>query len=166
NVKSCVTSLKSMPCIERLTFVAIHGGLRHLVAIYGIYLTIVVYNRRSGYRDVVYLSNIYKDMGTATQERRGIDMRTRTTKDKLTGNDADTIGLTTGGMGLIDTEGAARLLGMSAYTLVAWRTRSKVSPPYIRISGRCVRYRIDDVQRLIEARRVVPSSTGGDQLAT
>lgn len=52
---------------------------------------------------------------------------------------------------LIRQEEAARLLGVSPRALEAWRYRGG-GPKFIRISGRCIRYRRADLQAWIAER--------------
>ena len=52
---------------------------------------------------------------------------------------------------LIRQEEAARLLGVSPRALEAWRYRGG-GPGYIRISGRCIRYRRSDIMAWIAER--------------
>ena len=60
------------------------------------------------------------------------------------------------GSRLLDTAGATRLLGLkNAGTLVNWRVKSQ-GPSYVRI-GRCIRYRIVDLNSWIYAQRVDPT---------
>jgi predicted DNA-binding transcriptional regulator AlpA len=54
---------------------------------------------------------------------------------------------------LLTESQAARLLGISVRTLQAWRVRGGGSGPrYVRISSRCVRYRVPDLEEWIETR--------------
>ena len=52
---------------------------------------------------------------------------------------------------LIRQEEAATILGVTPRTLEAWRYRGE-GPPWVRISGRCVRYRKSDLLAFIEER--------------
>lgn len=54
---------------------------------------------------------------------------------------------------LISQREAADLLGLSERTLKAMRLR-KTGPTFVRISRRCVRYRLADLERFIESRTV------------
>jgi predicted site-specific integrase-resolvase len=54
---------------------------------------------------------------------------------------------------LLDDVRAAQMLGIAAKTLPVWRSTRRVEIPYIKI-GRCVRYRLSDLQRFIEAKTV------------
>jgi Helix-turn-helix domain len=58
---------------------------------------------------------------------------------------------------LLTTYDAARFLGVSPRTLANWRTR-ELGPPFVRISGRSVKYRPQDLQRW--ARGFVNTPTG------
>lgn len=55
----------------------------------------------------------------------------------------------------LDTVQAAELMGMRPQTLHNWRFRG-VGPAYTAISGRAIRYHIDDLRKFMQARRVVP----------
>ncbi|HEY8535206.1 MAG TPA: helix-turn-helix domain-containing protein [Vicinamibacterales bacterium] len=46
---------------------------------------------------------------------------------------------------LIDEDEAAELLGLAPRTLQTWRHRGE-GPPYVRISSRCIRYRVADLE--------------------
>lgn len=50
---------------------------------------------------------------------------------------------------LITEEKAARLLSLSKRTLRNWRVRGG-GPPFIRISKRCIRYRVSDLESWAE----------------
>lgn len=52
---------------------------------------------------------------------------------------------------LLDTRSTAKMLGIQPRTLEAWRTRGH-GPPFVTLSPRCVRYRLRDVERWLEAR--------------
>jgi hypothetical protein len=54
---------------------------------------------------------------------------------------------------LSEKEAAKRLLA-KPMTLTKWRQRGR-GPAYLKLSGK-IRYRVDDVERFIEAARVVP----------
>jgi hypothetical protein len=53
----------------------------------------------------------------------------------------------------LTTAQAARHLTASPRTLEAWRIRGG-GPPYLRISSRCVRYRLRDLERWLDERTV------------
>jgi predicted DNA-binding transcriptional regulator AlpA len=53
---------------------------------------------------------------------------------------------------LIDERAAARLLGLTPRTLQKWR-HSGDGPVYVRISSRCIRYRLADLEAWAAARR-------------
>jgi predicted DNA-binding transcriptional regulator AlpA len=55
---------------------------------------------------------------------------------------------------LTETE-TAKLLGIKATTLNAWRANRRYPLPWVRI-GRCVRYRAEDVAMFIRDRTVSP----------
>lgn len=52
---------------------------------------------------------------------------------------------------LIDTPTAARLLNYAPATLNAWRNR-KLGPPYVKVSGTSIRYRVRDLEEWVNAR--------------
>lgn len=60
---------------------------------------------------------------------------------------------------LVPPERAAELLGLSRQTLAVWRHRGDSRLPYIKLSGRAVRYRLSDVRQFIEQRRHVTPTT-------
>lgn len=66
---------------------------------------------------------------------------------------------------LLTEEHASRILAVSPRTLRNWRTLGQ-GPAFVKISGRCIRYRVSDLYVFIEQR--VQSSTSqknaGDQL--
>jgi hypothetical protein len=53
---------------------------------------------------------------------------------------------------LIDEKTAAEFLDLKPRTLQDWRQRSSQGPPFVRISGRCVKYRRIDLRRWSEER--------------
>jgi hypothetical protein len=53
---------------------------------------------------------------------------------------------------------AAKVLGAKQQTMRAWRHRG-VGPAYLKLAGK-IEYRLDDLQKFIEASRVVPSKRG------
>ena len=65
------------------------------------------------------------------------------------------------GLALLDEGAAARLLGLSAHTLRAWRaaTRGPKGPRFVRC-GRSVRYRLADLESWMAA-----NTFGGDVVA-
>jgi len=52
---------------------------------------------------------------------------------------------------LIDTGEAAKIIGVSVKTLIAWRYK-KSGPRFYRISHKCIRYSSDDLRTFIESR--------------
>lgn len=46
---------------------------------------------------------------------------------------------------LVDEREAGRLLRLAPKTLQQWRQRGE-GPPYVRVSSRCVRYRVRDLE--------------------
>ena len=57
-------------------------------------------------------------------------------------------------MNLLDYDEAAELLGVRRGTLYAWVSQKRV--PYIRFSGRCVRFDANELEAWIEEHRVRP----------
>lgn len=49
---------------------------------------------------------------------------------------------------------AAQVLGVAPSTLNFWRVQGR-GPAFIRLSARCVRYRISDLAQYVESQRVV-----------
>ncbi|MDX1945238.1 MAG: helix-turn-helix domain-containing protein [Pirellulaceae bacterium] len=58
---------------------------------------------------------------------------------------------------LLTREQAAEYLGIKPQTLSVWASTGRYSLPMVRV-GRCVRYRVADLERFIESRTV--SHTG------
>lgn len=54
---------------------------------------------------------------------------------------------------LLPPRKAADLLGLSVQTLAAWRHVGDTRLPYIKLSGRAVRYRLSDIRSFIERHR-------------
>ena len=54
---------------------------------------------------------------------------------------------------LLDQKEAAKRLGLSVKTLERWRWASR-GPRFIKLSGRAVRYRPEDLSEWVEARAV------------
>ena len=66
---------------------------------------------------------------------------------------------------LIDEDTAAEMLGLSPRTLQAWRARGE-GPVYIRVSSRCIRYRVTDLEEWAEERvRTSTADPGPDAAA-
>ena len=63
---------------------------------------------------------------------------------------------------LVDERRAARALGLEPRTLQEWRRRGG-GPPFVRISSRCVRYRLVDLEAWAAAR--VVGSTSAQSVA-
>ena len=61
---------------------------------------------------------------------------------------------------LVDERAAAEALRLTPRTLQAWRHRGG-GPPFVRISARCIRYRIEDLERWAEARLRTSTSDMG-----
>ncbi len=54
---------------------------------------------------------------------------------------------------LVDEKRAAEILGVTPQTLAVWRCVGRYPLPYVKI-GRCVRYRVEDLEAFVESRRV------------
>lgn len=54
---------------------------------------------------------------------------------------------------LLTPEQTAELLGVALNTLAVWRTTARYPLPYVRV-GRCIRYRLADVEKFIAASTV------------
>jgi phage terminase Nu1 subunit (DNA packaging protein) len=62
---------------------------------------------------------------------------------------------------MVDERQAAAMLGMTPRTLQQWR-RDGIDLPYVRVSSRCVRYRVVDLERWAAARlRTSTADNGG-----
>jgi hypothetical protein len=61
---------------------------------------------------------------------------------------------------ILDTSGAAKYLKVTVKTLEKWRWEDR-GPAFMRLSHKCVRYRIVDLEKWLTAVRVVPK--GGRQ---
>ena len=57
---------------------------------------------------------------------------------------------------LVDEKRATEILGLAAGTLSVWRCTKRYPLAYLKI-GRSVRYRIEDLERFMESRRVEPN---------
>ena len=58
---------------------------------------------------------------------------------------------------LLTTAEVARMLAVSEYTVRAWRMRG-TGPPYVRVAGKAIRYRADQVEAWLEERTVRPEA--------
>jgi hypothetical protein len=58
----------------------------------------------------------------------------------------------------VTTDEAARYLGLSAKSLVNWRLARR-GPRFIRISHRCVRYKLDDLKEWVISKQVETRET-------
>lgn len=67
---------------------------------------------------------------------------------------------TPGPMPLLTEKEVAKMTGFSIRTLQSWRTRGG-GPRFVKISARCVRYRIEDVEAWIDERLRTSTSDGG-----
>lgn len=62
---------------------------------------------------------------------------------------------------LVDERDAAELLSLTPRTLQEWRRRGE-GPPHVRVSSRCIRYRIVDLEEWAAERvRTSTSDNGG-----
>jgi hypothetical protein len=64
---------------------------------------------------------------------------------------------------LVDERTAAAMLGFTTRTLQAWRHRGG-GPNYVRISSRCIRYRLADLQDFAAERVRTSTSDAGPRL--
>ena len=63
---------------------------------------------------------------------------------------------------LIDTRAAAEILGVSHWTLRAWRTQTSnpLHPPFVRVGPKAVRYSRAALVRWAESRECQPDQSG------
>jgi predicted DNA-binding transcriptional regulator AlpA len=54
---------------------------------------------------------------------------------------------------LLPPSAAASLLGLSIQTLAVWRHHGDTRLPFVKLSGRAVRYRLSDIRAFIEQHR-------------
>lgn len=54
---------------------------------------------------------------------------------------------------LLTPEATAEMLGVALNTLAVWRTTARYPLPYVRV-GRCIRYRLADVEKWISDQTV------------
>lgn len=62
---------------------------------------------------------------------------------------------------LLTENEAAKALGLQPRTLQAWRHRGG-GPAYVRISARCIRYAVSELEAWAKARTVASTSEAGD----
>lgn len=55
---------------------------------------------------------------------------------------------------LLTAEQVSDRLGVTEQTLAHWRSSGRVTLPFVSVSRRCVRYRLEDVERFISDRLV------------
>lgn len=55
---------------------------------------------------------------------------------------------------LLNEKDVAVRLGVDVKTLQAWRSRHNNKIPFVRISARCIRYRLEDVEGFVASRLV------------
>lgn len=58
---------------------------------------------------------------------------------------------------LLSEKEAARLLGLTPFALRKWRNQRR-GPEFIRLSLRCVRYKLADIKAFIDERSVDPAA--------
>ena len=61
---------------------------------------------------------------------------------------------------LLDQSEAAEFLGLTANTLMAWRSRKQPGPAYIKVGGR-VKYDVRDLLAYLESRKVHAAEVAG-----
>lgn len=62
---------------------------------------------------------------------------------------------------LLNTNEAARLLGLKSHTLSVWRTTGRYDLPYVRL-GHAIRYREEDLNAWVRRNLVPPETKGGN----
>lgn len=62
--------------------------------------------------------------------------------------------------GLLDEKAAANFLGLVPRTMQSWRQKG-IGPAYVKISARCLRYSLSDLQAWIDTRRVGSAPADG-----
>jgi excisionase family DNA binding protein len=65
--------------------------------------------------------------------------------------------------GLVDTERAAKWLGIKPRTLDAYRKAGVI--PHVRVGQKLVRFRLDDLRRYVNARLQTVENTPGESAA-
>lgn len=63
---------------------------------------------------------------------------------------------------LVREADAAKILGVRVRTMADWRLRGE-GPPHIRLTGRCVRYDMRDLESFVAARRRKSTSDPGPE---
>lgn len=66
---------------------------------------------------------------------------------------------------LLDEREAARALGVSQRVLQDWRRTGRQLLPYVRISSRCIRYRLSDLEKFAAERLRMSTSDPGPNRA-
>jgi hypothetical protein len=59
---------------------------------------------------------------------------------------------------LVDERTAAAMLGVTPRTLAAWRQSGQKNLPYVKISSRCIRYRVVDLELFAKERLRISTS--------
>ena len=54
---------------------------------------------------------------------------------------------------LLSPSQAAAFLGIKTATLATWRSKARYALPFVKLGGRLVRYRAEDLQAFLEANR-------------
>lgn len=62
---------------------------------------------------------------------------------------------------LLNEQAAAEALGLTARTMQSWRHSGSNGPPHVRISSRCVRYRLADLEQFAADRLCASTSDRG-----
>ncbi|MGH8596261.1 MAG: helix-turn-helix domain-containing protein [Gammaproteobacteria bacterium] len=57
---------------------------------------------------------------------------------------------------LVDSQRAAEILGIKPQTLAVWRSNHRYGIPFHKVGSK-VRYKVADLQRWLDSRRVTPS---------
>ena len=64
---------------------------------------------------------------------------------------------------LLDEREAARALGLTPRTLSEWRRTGNPQLPYVKMSTRCIRYRLSDLEKFAAARLRTSTSDPGPE---
>lgn len=64
---------------------------------------------------------------------------------------------------LVDERQAAEMLSLTPRTMQEWRASGR-GPPHVRISSRCVRYRVRDLEAWIEGRLRASTADQGEAI--
>jgi hypothetical protein len=58
---------------------------------------------------------------------------------------------------MVDEQSASDLIGVKVKTLQDWRLKRNFGPPFIRVGGKLIRYRVDALLAWLEENTVTPS---------